>query len=191
MKARDKLVLAGSFLVTSALGGAIVWGHWSGHDLSQVAVTRAGAFVALMAIVHWVAFRVYQSQPASVSLTDNSMTASTSEISSPPTSSLFLPFASDYDPAIKSAVIQQVIFLILGGLTLDGGYLGRACCVATLAHWVAILLIVVRRPFLPTKVDLIVIRYAFFLVLLFVGWLAPFVQRWMGTGILSAVQGIH
>lgn len=191
MKTSDKLVLVGSFVITSALGGAFVFWCWRDRDPPLAAVTLPGVFVALMAIVHWVAFRVYQFQPGSVSLPGNSTITSASETSSPPTSSLFLPFASDYGPAIKSAVIQQVIFLVLGALMLDGGYVGRACCVTAIAHWVAILLIVFRRPLSPTKVDLIVIRYAFLLILLFVGWLAPFVQKWMGTGVLLVVQRIH
>lgn len=192
MKTRDKLVLVGSFLVTSALGGAVVYWHWSGENLPLAAATRSGGFVAVMALVHWVAFRVYQFQPGSVSLLNSSTTSVVSETSSPPTtSSLFLPLALAYGPAVKSAVVQQVIFVVLGLLTLDGGYLGQACLVTAIAHWGAILLIVLRRSFLPTKIDLIVIRYAYLLILLFVVWLAPFVQEWVGTGVSTAVQGIH
>ena len=192
MKTRDKLVLIGSFLVTSALGGAFVAWHWSGMNLPVTAATRSGGFVAVMALVHWVAFRVYQFQPGSVSLLSNSTTSVVSQTSSPPTtSSLFLPLASEYRPAVTSAVIQQLIFVVLGALTLDGGYLGQACCVTAIAHWSVILLIVLRRPFLPTKVDLIVIRNAFLLLLLFVLCLAPFIQEWMLTRVLRMALGSH
>lgn len=180
MTTRDKLVLLGSFLVTSALGGALVYSHWSGVHLPLAAATRSGAFVALMALVHWVAFRVHQIQPQNACRLDNSMA---SEGSPPSASSLFSHLASNYGPAIKFAVILQVTFLILGALTLDGGYLGRACCVTAIAHWTAILLIVVRRPTLPKTLDLLVVHYGFLFIGPFVFWLAPFVQKWAGTGV--------
>ena len=183
MKVRDKWVLVGSFAVTSLLGGAAVSWFWLGRDLPQTAVTRTGCFVAVMAVLHWIAFRLYRSEPASVPVMEGLPASFAQEAQNASVRSLFSPLAPDYGPAVKRAVIQQVIFLILGALMLDGGYFLRACCVSAIAQWLAITLIVVRRPFIPTKVDLFVARYGFLLVLLFAGWLAPFIQRFLGQRV--------
>jgi hypothetical protein len=67
--------------------------------------------------------------------------------------------SQNYDPVIKSAVAQQILFAVLAILTLDGGQTARnlACCIA--AFWLAVAMIAIRRPSMPTAADLAIIKW--------------------------------
>jgi hypothetical protein len=82
---------------------------------------------------------------------------------------------SPYREPTESAVVQQVIVLVLAAGILDGGDLFRICLIAAVAFWVGVVLIRRHRPQAPTKLDLMLIRggylvlciMSFFLVQLF------------------------
>lgn len=66
--------------------------------------------------------------------------------------------SSPHKPAIKSALLQQVIILILAASILDGGDLFSICLIALVAFWAGVILIRRRRPQTPTRIDLFMIR---------------------------------
>lgn len=68
---------------------------------------------------------------------------------------------SPYRNAIISAIVQQVLVLVLASLILDGGDLLMFCVVACLAFWSGFVFIRVRRGQTPTKIDLILIRASY------------------------------
>ena len=71
---------------------------------------------------------------------------------------------SPYRAAITSAIVQQVIVLVVASLILDGGDLLMFCLVACLAFWTGVIFIRVRRGHAPTKIDLILIRSSYLLL---------------------------
>jgi hypothetical protein len=77
-----------------------------------------------------------------------------------------IPIASSlsYRNAITSAIVQQVIVLVLTSLILDGGDLLMFCLVACLAFWAGVAFIRLRRGQTPTKTDLILIRSSYLLL---------------------------
>ena len=66
--------------------------------------------------------------------------------------------ASPYRHATKSALVQQVLILILAGMILDGGDVFQICIAALLAFWGGVAVIRWRRPRTPTRLDLILIK---------------------------------
>ncbi|MGZ4971382.1 MAG: hypothetical protein ACXWDN_01375 [Limisphaerales bacterium] len=76
------------------------------------------------------------------------------------------PAASPYKSAVRSAVVQQVIVLVLASMILDGGDILTFCLVACLAFWVGFAFIRVRRGRMPTKIDLTLIRGSYLLLCL-------------------------
>lgn len=59
------------------------------------------------------------------------------------------------------AIAQQGFLLLLTALLLDGGFMFRVCCVAAIAHWIAILVVRGRRPAEPTTLDVGVLKFGF------------------------------
>ena len=71
---------------------------------------------------------------------------------------------SPYRNAITSAIVQQLIVLVLAAGILDGGDILSFCLVALLAFWIGVVFIRVRRGQTPTKLDLILIRSSYLLL---------------------------
>ena len=59
------------------------------------------------------------------------------------------------------AIAQQAVLLLFTALLLDGGFMFRVCCVAAIAHWVAMVLVRIRRPAEPTTLDTGVVKFGF------------------------------
>jgi hypothetical protein len=173
VKPWEKAAIAASFVVTSALGASFVFWYWADRGLDSVAVVRAILFVAMIAVVHIVALRAYAAQHASAA---QSAAADNLPAAVPTRTDLLSAVSPLYKSAIKLAVLQQVILLILSSLLLDFGQTFRVCAVAAIAHWIAIGMIVARRPLSPTGLDLGIIRWGFVPLGIVVGRLAPFVQ---------------
>jgi hypothetical protein len=84
----------------------------------------------------------------------------------------FILASSLHKPAIKSALLQQGVILVLAAGILDGGDIFSICLIALVAFWTGVFLIRRRRPQTPTRIDLFMIRgsyiplcvIAFFLV---------------------------
>ena len=69
--------------------------------------------------------------------------------------------SENYRSPVMDALKVQIPLAILCFLMLDGGYLARLCGIAMTAHWLGILLAMFRRPFTPTNVDVVYIRWGF------------------------------
>jgi hypothetical protein len=65
---------------------------------------------------------------------------------------------SPYRHATRSALVQQVLILVLAGMILDGGDILQICVAALLAFWCGVAVIRWRRPQAPTRLDLILIE---------------------------------
>lgn len=59
----------------------------------------------------------------------------------------------------------QAGFLLLGSLALDSGQLVQWTLFATITYWLMAALILFRRPQMPTKWDLILLRSGFMVIL--------------------------
>src|SRR6266403_18884 len=66
--------------------------------------------------------------------------------------------ASSYRHATRSALVQQVLILVLAGMILDGGDILQICVAALLAFWGGVAVIRWHRPHAPTKLDLVLIE---------------------------------
>jgi hypothetical protein len=161
----EATALALSFVLVSVLGCVFLVRYWSSVGHPERGVTRALAFVAIMAAVHVVGYRAYRRQDPSLVLDG--------EVPVEPKARI----APEYRPAIRVALVQQMVLLILSALMLDGGRALRVCSIAIVAHALAIFLIVWRRPTGPTPLDLALIRFGFCLILIVVAITAPFVSR--------------
>jgi hypothetical protein len=70
-----------------------------------------------------------------------------------------------YDRVIRKSLIAQVVVGILAALMLDGGIAARVVGVAILAYWLCAAVVIMRRPHEPTKIDLAILDYGFWVVL--------------------------
>ena len=75
--------------------------------------------------------------------------------------------SSAYDRVIFKSVIVQVIVGILAVLILDGGIVAHVVGVAVVAYWLCAAVIIIRRPHEPTKIDLAILTYGFWVILAF------------------------
>jgi hypothetical protein len=74
----------------------------------------------------------------------------------------------------------QAAFLLLGSLALDFGQLLQWTLFATITYWLMAALIISRRPQMPTKWDLILLRSGFVLILPVTITLTSLVWSWRG-----------
>ncbi len=77
--------------------------------------------------------------------------------------------------------MPQAVVLVLSSLVLDGGQIFRVCAIAALGYWIAVVVIMWRRPVSPTPTDLGFIRYGFWLLILLTKVIAPVVWRLVGS----------
>jgi hypothetical protein len=93
-----------------------------------------------------------------------------------------LPISPSYRTPIFEAVGLQVVLGILSLLILDGGTTARICGIALVAFWGATALLVLRRPQLPTKIDILWIRF---------GYLPIVVLAWFMVHFIWHVRGVE
>lgn len=74
--------------------------------------------------------------------------------------------SSAYDTVIRKSLMAQIVIGVLAALLLDGGVTAWIVGVAVLAFWLCAGLVILRRPYRPTKVDLVAIQWGFWPVLL-------------------------
>ena len=89
-----------------------------------------------------------------------------------------LPIATGYRRAILDALILQVILGVLALMVLDGGRIAHTTGIAVLAFWVGAAIVILRRPKLPTDLDLLLIRFSFLPLLILTFALAEWVWSW-------------
>ena len=142
------LALTVSFCVISTLWGLLLYWCWGGFSV-YMAVGRCVVFVVFMAWVHLIGYRLWQGQFAQDKGHGNE--------------SALRPISSAYRPAVKTALLQQGIVLVLAALMLDGGLTFNVAVIAVLGYWLGFGVIVVRRPSSPTWGDILLIRYGFLL----------------------------
>ncbi len=70
-----------------------------------------------------------------------------------------LRIAPGYDQQIWFSVKQQVVLAILAALVLDLGQTARAMAAVMIGYWIGTVIIVMRRPLSPSKVDLLFVRW--------------------------------
>ncbi|MFK7766783.1 MAG: hypothetical protein AB8B55_06140 [Mariniblastus sp.] len=135
-------VLSASFAVTSLLGVAFLLAFWLPTD-TAAALHRSTLFVASMAAVHWLGYRLYITQAASKKASRN----------------------VDYShvrPHVSVIALTQLVCLLLGAMLLDGGRGFRICVAAVFAHWLAIAFISARDRDELTQMDILLVRWGFF-----------------------------
>jgi hypothetical protein len=89
-----------------------------------------------------------------------------------------------YTAAIRSALAQQLVVLLVGTLVLDGGDVFRVSLIAFLAFWVAAFAIRLRRGLAPTRFDLLFIHRGYVPLCVLAFLLVHFFWR------LRAFQGV-
>ena len=70
-----------------------------------------------------------------------------------------------YDRVIRKTLVAQVVVGCLAALMLDGGTTARVVGVAVVAFWLGAAVVILRRPHEPTKLDLVIIHWGFWIVL--------------------------
>ena len=69
--------------------------------------------------------------------------------------------SKDYWLALQVSLVFQVVFMLLAGMILDGGQCAQWCAVSLAAYWGGLIVILLRRPKTPTRIDLFLIRWSF------------------------------
>jgi hypothetical protein len=71
----------------------------------------------------------------------------------------------------------QAVLLFSASLVLDGGRLFRTSLIASAAQWACTLLVVLRRPQSPTKLDLLVVGFGVLALMAAAVLMAPLLGR--------------
>jgi hypothetical protein len=160
---RAKLALGIVGLLISIAGAVLIFIAWSSQQQPETGICRAAIFVVVMAAVSAAGYLLYVNQAT-------------------PKEAAPCVGWRVYLPALRMAIIQQLIFLVLGALMLDMRQARHVCMVATVAHWATILIVIYRRPRVPTKADLMVIRWGYVPIMLVVATIGPLIwarlERW-------------
>jgi hypothetical protein len=95
----------------------------------------------------------------------------------------FPSFRSDVADAIEKNLIVQGFLVFFASMVLDGGALFQLVAVPATAYWLTVLVVLLRRPQAPTRLDAFVLKAGFILyafALSFTtpwwGWLRKFYQ---------------
>jgi hypothetical protein len=89
----------------------------------------------------------------------------------------FVEFSPTYRTPLKFALTQHFVALLLTAFLLDSGAMLRASLFAVAAHWVVIIIVMLRRPLAPTAFDLGSIRLGFVPVAIVAGIVAGLLGR--------------
>jgi hypothetical protein len=94
---------------------------------------------------------------------------------------VFHKLTPEYRVAVTSSLVQQGItgFLVLG-MDVCGGDMGQMWLACFVAYWVGFLLVHKRRQSVPTRIDVMLIRFGF-IPLLIIGY-ALFYFIWKARG---------
>lgn len=175
---RERLMIVTAFFVTSMFGSTFIASYWLSNGNTGQAVSRVVAFVVLMATIHCLGVSSYCRQKV-VTVGRARVEASTAtpfEVDACEGHSLqVLSVAPTLRTAIWSAFGQHIALLLLTVLVLDGGHLLRICCSAIAGHWAATLFVTFRRPATPTSIDLLLVKYGVWPLVLIAGQLAGMV----------------
>ena len=95
---------------------------------------------------------------------------------------LRLLISQKYDSPIFEAIGLQLVICLLSSLILDGGGIAQFCGVALVAFWGGAATLICRNPQSPSKLDLQLIRFGYFAILLIAFFLVPWI--WHLRGVL-------
>lgn len=92
-----------------------------------------------------------------------------------------LPISTKYDSPIFEAVSLQIVLSLLSLLVLDGGRVAQVFGIALVAFWGGATVLIWRHAKSPSRVDLQVIRFGYFPVLLMAFFLVAGIWRLRGV----------
>jgi hypothetical protein len=170
-----RIAISASFVVISLLGAGFVFSYWASESVAGAA-GRSILFIVIMASVHLAGYLLYVEQ-----------TLPMRAEAIPPSRASF-EFSPNYWPAIKDAIVLQLLFGVPSALLLDGGRVFGFFKVALIGHISGILMIIGRRPISPTKADILFIRWGVPVVMLGTALVAPFIWPIIGESHLSGWQ---
>lgn len=78
-----------------------------------------------------------------------------------------MPLDERYRSAVLVSATLQIALLAVGLIAFDFGTLFRITFYSMLPFWTMTMLIVLRRPNTPSKADILLIRYGFGVIVLF------------------------
>ncbi len=70
-----------------------------------------------------------------------------------------------YDRVIRKTLILQLFIGVIALLLLDGGITARVVGIALTIFWLSAAVLISRRPYNPTRVDLAFLRWGFWAIL--------------------------
>jgi hypothetical protein len=94
---------------------------------------------------------------------------------------LTVPIAKAYSRNVLVSMVLQIVLLLLSLLATDGGQLTMWVLYSIPIFWLMVAMMVASRPRTPTRADLMVIRYGFFVILIAV--MGSTMLRWSLAGI--------
>ena len=92
-----------------------------------------------------------------------------------------IPISPKYDGRLFEAVAFQVVLGLLSLLVLDGGRVAQVFGIALVAFWCGAAVLIWRHAKSPSRVDLQLIRYGYFAVLLISFLLVAAIWSWRGV----------
>lgn len=81
------------------------------------------------------------------------------------------------------AAVASALLMLLSAMVLDGGWTALATFCAITGLWAGIILIIARRPHLPTKADIDVIRFGPITAVIAAQFLARLIWHLMGESL--------
>jgi hypothetical protein len=91
-----------------------------------------------------------------------------------------VPIADSYRRPLWDAFAVQAVLLMLSAMMLDFGVTAQCSLIALLAFWGGTLMVLLRRPRNPTRMDLGWIRWGYLPLLIAVQFVARSVWHWRG-----------
>jgi hypothetical protein len=91
-----------------------------------------------------------------------------------------LPFSPAYRQAVKVALALQVGTTLVLLAILDGGTLAKAGGAAMVGFWVGVAVVMLRRPKMPSALDLLYVRWGYLTLLAVAIALSPFMGALRG-----------
>lgn len=170
--AHARIAVASLFVAISIVGVGFIFNYWSSQGIAGAA-GRSMLFIVIMASVHLAGYLLYAQQTFPF------------RVETAPAHRASFEFSPQYWPALKDAIMLQLVIGMLTALMLDGGRSFEFFKVALIGHWIGILIAVGRRPLSPAKTDIFLIRWGVLLLLFATGWVAPFVWSLIGESHVS------
>jgi hypothetical protein len=94
-----------------------------------------------------------------------------------------LPISPAYRSPIFEGLALQIPICIMAAMMLDFGQLAQISGMALVAFWGGVTVLIWRNPWSPSWMDIKLIRFGYFLVLILTGTVAPLVWSMRGFQI--------